>query len=257
MVDAGVLQADRVDHAVRRFGHAVRRVAEPRLLGRALQDDGAGVAVREARDARVFLAEADAAREQHDRRGELQAAEIEGEGRGGRWSTAYDQGSSTGMRIKGVPMFHVILFEPEIPPNTGNVIRLCANTGSTLHLVRPLGFTLDDARVKRAGLDYHEMARVREHATCRTASPRSADARVFAVETTGGAALRRAALPRGRCLPVRAGNRGTAGARCSPAGRRDRLIRLPMVPGNRSLNLSNAVAVVVFEAWRQLGFPGS
>jgi tRNA (cytidine/uridine-2'-O-)-methyltransferase len=82
-------------------------------------------------------------------------------------------------------VFHVVLFEPEIPPNTGNAIRLCANTGATLHLVRPLGFTLDDARVKRAGLDYHEMSRVREHATLADCLEALGDARVFAVETTG------------------------------------------------------------------------
>ncbi len=153
-------------------------------------------------------------------------------------------------------MFHIILFEPEIPPNAGNVIRLCANTGSTLHLVRPLGFTLDDARVKRAGLDYHEMARVREHETlaaCLAALDRS---RVFAVETTGG--------PRYDEVGYRAGDaflfgRETSGlpGEVTASWPREQLIRLPMVAGNRSLNLSNAVAVVVFEAWRQLGFAGS
>ena len=153
-------------------------------------------------------------------------------------------------------MFHIILFEPEIPPNAGNVIRLCANTGSTLHLVRPLGFRLDDARVKRAGLDYHELARVREHtdlASCLTAL---GDARVFAVETGDG---RRHDEPRYRAGDAFLFGRETSGLPRElvaewPAERR---IRLPMVPGNRSLNLSNAVAVVVFEAWRQLGFTGS
>jgi tRNA (cytidine/uridine-2'-O-)-methyltransferase len=153
-------------------------------------------------------------------------------------------------------MFHVILFEPEIPPNAGNAIRLCANTGSTLHLVRPLGFTLDDARVKRAGLDYHEMARVREHGSLPDCLAALGGARVFAVETTGS--------QRYDEMHYRAGDgflfgRETAGlpAPVLSDWPRDRLIRLPMVPGNRSLNLSNAVAVVVFEAWRQLGFPGS
>ena len=101
-------------------------------------------------------------------------------------------------------MFHIILFEPEIPPNAGNVIRLCANTGSTLHLVRPLGFTLDDARVKRAGLDYHEMARVHEHASLAACLGCARVARVFAVETSGGQRLRRSALSRGRRVPLRA-----------------------------------------------------
>jgi tRNA (cytidine/uridine-2'-O-)-methyltransferase len=152
-------------------------------------------------------------------------------------------------------MFHVILFEPEIPPNTGNAIRLCANTGATLHLVRPLGFTLEDARVKRAGLDYHEMSRVREHASLEQCMGALGDARAFAVETT--------AEQRYDAVRYHAGDaflfgRETAGL---PPGvlagwPRDRLIRLPMLPGNRSLNLSNAVAVVVFEAWRQLGFGG-
>jgi tRNA (cytidine/uridine-2'-O-)-methyltransferase len=152
-------------------------------------------------------------------------------------------------------MFHVILFQPEIPPNAGNVIRLCANTGATLHLVQPLGFTLDDARVKRAGLDYHELARVRQHPDLAACLASLGETRVFAVETAGGQrhdephygpddaflfGRETTGLPRGLLAdwPV------------------DRLIRLPMVPGNRSLNLSNAVAVVVFEAWRQLHFAG-
>jgi tRNA (cytidine/uridine-2'-O-)-methyltransferase len=130
-------------------------------------------------------------------------------------------------------MFHIILFEPEIPPNAGNVIRLCANTGSTLHLVRPLGFTLDDARVKRAGLDYHEMARVHTHESLEACLGTLDGARVFAVETSGS--------KRHDVLAT---------------WPQEQLIRLPMIPGNRSLNLSNSVAVVVFEAWRQLGFAG-
>jgi tRNA (cytidine/uridine-2'-O-)-methyltransferase len=152
-------------------------------------------------------------------------------------------------------MFHVILFEPEIPPNAGNAIRLCANTGSTLHLVRPLGFSLDDARVKRAGLDYREMARVHQHARLEDCLASLAGARVFAVETAAG--------PRYDEVRYAAGDaflfgRETAGlpAETLAGWPADRIVRLPMVPGNRSLNLSNAVAVVVFEAWRQLGFPG-
>jgi tRNA (cytidine/uridine-2'-O-)-methyltransferase len=153
-------------------------------------------------------------------------------------------------------MFHIILFEPEIPPNAGNVIRLCANTGSTLHLVRPLGFTLDDARVKRAGLDYRELARVHQHASLDACLDGLGAARVFAVETSAAARYDE--------VRYRAGDAFLFGRETSglPAGwlagwPADRLVRLPMVPGNRSLNLSNAVAVVVFEAWRQLGFPGS
>jgi tRNA (cytidine/uridine-2'-O-)-methyltransferase len=150
----------------------------------------------------------------------------------------------------------VILFEPEIPPNAGNAIRLCANTGTTLHLVRPLGFTLDDARVKRAGLDYHEMSRVREHASLPDCLAALGDARVFAVETGGFCRYDELRYQAGDAFLF---GRETAGlpAETLASWPQDRLIRLPMVPGNRSLNLSNAVAVVVFEAWRQLGFPES
>ncbi len=153
-------------------------------------------------------------------------------------------------------MFNIILFEPEIPPNAGNVIRLCANTGSTLHLVRPLGFSLDDARVKRAGLDYHEMARVREHDSLERCLAALAGTRVFAVETTAGSRYDQVRYEPGDAFLF---GRETAGlpADTLAAWRADRLVRLPMVPRNRSLNLSNAVAVVVFEAWRQLGFAGS
>jgi tRNA (cytidine/uridine-2'-O-)-methyltransferase len=153
-------------------------------------------------------------------------------------------------------VFHVILFEPEIPPNTGNAIRLCANTGATLHLVRPLGFTLDDARVKRAGLDYHELSRVHEHASLPDCLAALGDARVFAVETGGSCRYDEVRYQAGDAFLF---GRETAGlpAETLAGWPRERLVRLPMVPGNRSLNLSNAVAVVVFEAWRQLGFPGS
>ena len=153
-------------------------------------------------------------------------------------------------------MFHVILFEPEIPPNAGNVIRLCANTGSTLHLVRPLGFALDDARVKRAGLDYHELARVHEHDSLEACLAALGGARVFAVETRHGARHDEVRYAGGDAFLF---GRETTGlpAAVLDAWPAERRIRLPMVPGNRSLNLSNAVAVVVFEAWRQLGFAGS
>ncbi len=152
-------------------------------------------------------------------------------------------------------MFHIILFEPEIPPNAGNVIRLCANTGSTLHLVRPLGFTLDDARVRRAGLDYHEMARVHEHANLAACLGWLESRRVYAVETTGGQRFDEVRYREGDAFLF---GRETSGlpAELLADWPQDRLIRLPMVPGNRSLNLSNSVAVVVFEAWRQIGFAG-
>jgi tRNA (cytidine/uridine-2'-O-)-methyltransferase len=150
---------------------------------------------------------------------------------------------------------HVILFQPEIPPNAGNVIRLCANTGVTLHLVLPLGFALDDARVKRAGLDYHELARVRQHAALEACLASLGDTRVFAVETAGG---QHHDEPRYRPDDAFLFGRETTGLprELLTGWPVDRMIRLPMVPGNRSLNLSNAVAVVVFEAWRQLHFAG-
>ena len=153
-------------------------------------------------------------------------------------------------------MFDIVLYQPEIPPNAGNVIRLAANTGARLHLVEPLGFSMDDRQLRRAGLDYHDLARVHEHADLAACLAGLGSARVFAVETTAG---RRHDEPRYQAGDAFLFGRETAGLPPQlladwPTGR---LIRLPMVPGNRSLNLSNAVAVVVFEAWRQLGFAGS
>ena len=154
-------------------------------------------------------------------------------------------------------MIHVVLVEPEIPPNTGNVIRLCANTGASLHLVRPLGFELDDARLKRAGLDYHEYATVLVHEdwqACRDAI--GASARWFAMSTRGGSRLFETLFEPGDVLVFGPETRGLSDAlleRFDPMCR----LRLPMRAGNRSLNLSNAVAVTVYEAWRQLGFEGA
>jgi tRNA (cytidine/uridine-2'-O-)-methyltransferase len=153
-------------------------------------------------------------------------------------------------------MLHVILFEPEIPANTGNVIRLCANTGATLHLVRPLGFSMSDRRLRRAGLDYHDLACVREHADLESCLAQLDRSRVFAVET---GADRRHDEPDYRAGDAFLFGRETSGLPAEVMARwpDDRRIRLPMVAGNRSLNLSNAVAVVVFEAWRQGGFAGA
>jgi tRNA (cytidine/uridine-2'-O-)-methyltransferase len=150
-------------------------------------------------------------------------------------------------------MFHVILLEPRIPPNTGNVIRLCANTGATLHLVGPLGFSLEDAQLRRAGLDYHDMARVRVHADLDACLAALGGVRVFPVETAGSRVYTDESFRAGDAFLF---GRETVGL---PAGVLERfpaesVLRLPMVPGNRSVNLSNAVAVVVFEAWRQMGF---
>jgi len=151
---------------------------------------------------------------------------------------------------------HVVLYQPEIPPNTGNVIRLCANTGAALHLIRPLGFDLDDKKLRRAGLDYHEFARVAVHddldAFLAAASPR----RLFAVSTRGRTRYDRVAYTEDDALLFGPETRGLPQAVLDALPEEQRL-RLPMRPGNRSLNLSNAVAVIVFEAWRQREFEGS
>ncbi|HLG52624.1 MAG TPA: tRNA (cytidine(34)-2'-O)-methyltransferase [Steroidobacteraceae bacterium] len=152
-------------------------------------------------------------------------------------------------------MFHVILYEPEIPPNTGNIIRLCANTGATLHLVEPLGFSLQDTQLRRAGLDYRDMANVRRHADLAACLLALEGARVFPVETQGGL---RHSDQRYQVGDAFLFGRETSGLPGDVLARfpADRVIRVPMVPGNRSLNLSNAAAIVLFEAWRQLGFSG-
>jgi tRNA (cytidine/uridine-2'-O-)-methyltransferase len=155
-------------------------------------------------------------------------------------------------------MFHIVLVQPEIPPNTGNVIRLAANTGCTLHLVEPLGFSMDDKLLRRAGLDYHEHAAVSRHAdwAALQAAHAAEGGRMFAFTTRGAQPLGAVAWQAGDWLVFGA---ETAGL---PAEVRDgippeRRVRLPMRPGQRSLNLSNAVAVAVFDAWRQQGYAGS
>ncbi|MGE0583367.1 MAG: tRNA (cytidine(34)-2'-O)-methyltransferase [Steroidobacteraceae bacterium] len=150
-------------------------------------------------------------------------------------------------------MFHIVLHEPEIPPNTGNIIRLCANTGAALHLVRPLGFTLDKRSLRRAGLDYDDLATVSVHAdlpACRTALD---GARWFAIETGGARTHSDAAFRPGDVFLFGSERTGLpAGVLADiPA---ERHLSLPMRAGNRSLNLSNAVAVVAYEAWRQCGY---
>lgn len=151
-------------------------------------------------------------------------------------------------------MLHIILFEPEIPPNTGNVIRLAANTGCGLHLVEPLGFSLDAAAVRRAGLDYHEAARVAVHASLPACLKAIAPNRVLALSTHGNTSVFDIAFAEGDALLFGPESRGLpTEVRESPAI--DTVIRLPMRPDSRSLNLSNAVAVTVYEGLRQLGFP--
>lgn len=152
-------------------------------------------------------------------------------------------------------MLHVILYQPEIPPNTGNIIRLCANTGCGLHLIEPLGFALDDARLRRAGLDYHEWADLRVHASLEDCLAALAPARLLAVSTRGTQRYDQVGYRPGDALMFGPETRGLPSdvlESVPPAQR----VRLPMRPGQRSLNLSNAVAVLVFEAWRQLGFEG-
>jgi tRNA (cytidine/uridine-2'-O-)-methyltransferase len=152
-------------------------------------------------------------------------------------------------------MFHIVLVEPEIPPNTGNVIRLAANTGCTLHLVEPLGFSMDDKLLRRAGLDYHEYAEVRRHAdwAALLASETPAPERMFALTTRGTRAVHDVAFQPGDWLVFGSETRGLA-PELRDSFAPPQKLRLPMREGQRSLNLSNAVAVTVFEAWRQNGF---
>lgn len=154
-------------------------------------------------------------------------------------------------------MFHVVLVEPEIPPNTGNVIRLCANTGAQLHLVEPLGFPLDDAKMRRAGLDYHDYATMKVHPNWEAflASEHPNPERMFALTTHGSTPFTSMAFRPGDVFVFGSETRGLAPElrESFPPSQR---IRLPMRPDNRSLNLSNTVAVVVYEAWRQNGFAG-
>ncbi|WP_109127252.1 tRNA (cytidine(34)-2'-O)-methyltransferase [Dyella sp. C11] len=153
-------------------------------------------------------------------------------------------------------MLHVILFRPEIPPNTGNAIRLCANTGASLHLIRPLGFELDDARLRRAGLDYHEYARLAVHDDLASCLESIGQPRVFAFSTRGRVAHVDARFVEGDALLFGCETAGLPGdvLDAIPEARR---LRLPMRPDSRSLNLSNTVAIAVYEAWRQMGFVGA
>jgi len=152
-------------------------------------------------------------------------------------------------------MFSLILYEPEIPPNTGNIIRLCANTGTSLHLIEPLGFELDEPRLKRAGLDYREFADIVVHQKLKDCLHALDDPRVFALSTRGATAYSRARFEAGDALLFGPETRGLPQSLLDslPAGQ---TLRLPMRPENRSLNLSNAAAVVLYEAWRQIGFAG-
>jgi tRNA (cytidine/uridine-2'-O-)-methyltransferase len=153
-------------------------------------------------------------------------------------------------------MFHIVLFQPEIPPNTGNVIRLAANAGGTLHLVKPLGFELTGKAVRRAGLDYGELASVHVHASLAACLEALAGARLFSLETGGGRSYSEAAFRPGDALLFGPETRGLPPEALALVPRERQLV-IPMLAGNRSLNLANAVALVVYEAWRQNGFAGS
>ena len=152
-------------------------------------------------------------------------------------------------------MLHVVLYQPEIPPNTGNVIRLCANSGARLHLIRPLGFELDHAKLRRAGLDYHEFAAVAVHEDLAAFESSVRPARLFALSTRGRTLYTTARFGADDAVLFGPETRGLPQELLDKLPE-DQRLRLPMRPENRSLNLSNAVSVVVYEAWRQMGFGG-
>ncbi|WJN59996.1 tRNA (uridine(34)/cytosine(34)/5-carboxymethylaminomethyluridine(34)-2'-O)-methyltransferase TrmL [Pseudomonas sp. SO81] len=153
-------------------------------------------------------------------------------------------------------MFHVVLFQPEIPPNTGNIIRLCANTGCHLHLIEPLGFDLDDKRLRRAGLDYHEYATLKRHHSLDDCITATHPDRILAFTTKASHSYAQMEYQTGDMLLFGPESRGLPAEVLAQIPDEQRL-RMPMRPQCRSLNLSNAVAVVVYEAWRQLDFAGS
>src|ERR1700721_3714699 len=153
-------------------------------------------------------------------------------------------------------MFHIVLFEPEIPGNTGNVIRLCANTGATLHLVKPLGFRLDDTSLQRSGLDYHDLSTVKVHGNLDAGLSELADARLFAVETGGERRYSDVEDRAGDAFLFGPETRGLPDAVLTRVGR-DQSVYIPMRGNNRSVNLSNSVALIAYEAWRQIGFVGA
>ena len=155
-----------------------------------------------------------------------------------------------------VSVFNIILYEPEIPPNSGNIIRLCANSGARLHFVEPLGFTLDDRQLRRAGLDYHEFADIRTHASLAACLAELGPISLFAFTTKAASALPSILFPLDAAMLFGPETRGLPShvlAAIAPAQR----VRIPMVAGSRSLNLSNAVSIALFEAWRQHGYKGN
>ncbi len=153
-------------------------------------------------------------------------------------------------------MFNVALYEPEIPPNTGNIIRLCANSGSRLHLIHPLGFNLEHKQLRRAGLDYHDLTSLQEHADMATFLSRHDPQRLYACSTRGKRCYSEISYQPGDTLLFGPETRGLPQALLDRLPQ-EQLIRIPMQAGNRSLNLSNAVAIILYEAWRQQGFAGA
>jgi tRNA (cytidine/uridine-2'-O-)-methyltransferase len=153
-------------------------------------------------------------------------------------------------------MFHLIMYQPEIPPNTGNVIRLCANVGAALHLIHPLGFQMDEPRLRRAGLDYHELAKVREHESLSACLDAVRPLRLYALTTRGTRPLHDVRFQAGDAFLLGPETRGLPVEVLDELAPEARL-RIPLRPGNRSLNLSNAAAVALYEAWRQIGFEGA
>lgn len=152
-------------------------------------------------------------------------------------------------------MFELILYQPEIPPNTGNIIRVCANTGTSLHVIHPLGFELDDRRLRRAGLDYHEFATLTEHASLDECLELFTDRRIFAISTRGNRNYAEVNYQPGDVFLLGPETRGLPQTVLDNLPDEQRL-RIPMRPENRSLNLSNAASILVYEAWRQQGFTG-
>ncbi|MDZ7925160.1 MAG: tRNA (uridine(34)/cytosine(34)/5-carboxymethylaminomethyluridine(34)-2'-O)-methyltransferase TrmL [Marinagarivorans sp.] len=153
-------------------------------------------------------------------------------------------------------MLNIVLFEPEIPPNTGNIIRLCANMGFALHLIEPLGFSLDDKRVRRAGLDYSEMTSVRRYPNWGTFIAEHGNGRLFAISTKGTHNYSEQKFEKGDFLVMGPETRGLP-ADIRTSAEINGVLRIPMLPNSRSMNLSNATAVIAFEAWRQLSFEGA
>lgn len=153
-------------------------------------------------------------------------------------------------------MFHIVLFEPEIPPNTGNIIRLCANTGCQVHLIEPLGFALDDKRLRRAGLDYGEWRDMKTHTNWQSFLDTKTPGRLWAVSTKGTTRYSEVNYDEGDYLVFGPETRGLP-ALVLDSLPPEQILRIPMLPGSRSMNLSNAVSVLVYEAWRQAGFTGA